>query len=441
MDLQKTNMENTGARAVLCGLNLSGDAEHYAVTMKELAELARALGLSVCGEVVQNASAVTQKTFIGSGKVEELRMEIDADDADIVLFNESLSPMQVRNLEDILDTEVMDRTGLILQIFQTRARTRGAKLQVESARLKYLLPRLQGMRRNLSRQGGGSGRLSNKGSGEEQIELDRRHIEHRIAEVDRQLAAIAKEMQTQRTRRLSSGLPRISLVGYTNAGKSTMMNRLLSLYGEENLQEEKQVYEEDLLFATLDTSVRRITPDGHRSFLLSDTVGFIRDLPHSLVTAFRSTLEEIRYADLLLMIIDASDPEAGEQVRVTHSTLKEIGADRIPVLYVYNKADKTDIPYPKTVGDRIYLSARSGAGIQELLTAIDRALGAGSEYCEYLLPFSAGGLAASLRERLGIADPEYLPDGMLIRGEFGPEDRAKLDRAAISGGPAAHSVL
>ncbi|MBQ4307983.1 MAG: GTPase HflX [Lachnospiraceae bacterium] len=435
MDLQSTSQERKAAKAVLCGLNLKDTPEHYAVTMKELGELAKALGLSVAGEVVQNASTVTQKTYIGSGKVEELRMEIDADDADIVIFNESLSPMQVRNLEDILDTEVMDRTGLILQIFQTRARTRGAKLQVESARLKYLLPRLQGMRRNLSRQGGGSGRLSNKGSGEEQIELDRRHIEHRIAEVDRQLAQIAKEMDTQRARRLTSGLPRVSLVGYTNAGKSTMMNTLLKLYGEENLQDEKQVYEEDLLFATLDTSIRRIAPDGHRSFLLSDTVGFIRDLPHSLVTAFRSTLEEIRYADLLLMIIDASDPEAEQQVKVTHSTLKEIGADTIPVLYVYNKADRTGISYPKVSGDRIYMCAKSGEGVEELLGAVDNALGADSISCEYLLPFSAGGLAADLRQRLGIDEPEYLPEGMLIRGVFGPADRAKLDLAAISGGP------
>ena len=318
-------------RAYLAGVNTGKDRESYDATMKELEDLAKALGFEVAGILIQNTDTLTQRTYLGSGKVLELRDQVEREAADIVFFNEALSPMQVRNLEDLLDTEVMDRTGLILQIFSTRARTREAKLQVESARLQYLLPRLAHMRAGLSRQGGGSGRLSNKGAGEEQLELDRRHIEHRIADLRRQLEQMEKERGTQRARRLNSGLPLVALVGYTNAGKSTVLNRLLlqqenTRRGNSNAAEgartgesapEKLVFEKDMLFATLDTSVRRIEPDGMRPFLLSDTVGFIRDLPHALVKAFRSTLEEVRFADLLVEVVDCSDPSFKEHMAVT----------------------------------------------------------------------------------------------------------------------------
>ena len=216
-------------RAVLAGLNTEKSPERYLSSMKELAQLAEACDLEVTSSIVHNAPAVTQKTLFGRGKVEEIKTAVLADNADIVIVQESLTPMQVRNLEDFLDTEVMDRTGIILQIFSTRARTREARLQVKSAQLQYMLPRLVGMRKNLSRQGGGSGRLSNKGAGEEKLELDRRHIEHLLAEINRQLKEVEKERSTQRSRRLRSGLPLVSLVGYTNAGKSTLMNGLLSL--------------------------------------------------------------------------------------------------------------------------------------------------------------------------------------------------------------------
>lgn len=371
------------ARAILAGLNTHLSSEHYEASMKELARLAEACDLEVAGILIQNAPRVTQRTYIGSGKVEELRMEIFAKDADIVIFNEPLSPMQVRNLEDDLDTEVMDRTGIILQIFGTRARTREAKLQVQSAQLQYMLPRLSGMRKNLSRQGGGSGRLSNKGAGEEKLELDRRHIEHQLTQIRRQLKKVEKERDTQRSRRISSGLPLVSLVGYTNAGKSTLMNGFLQRCRQTvpGAPVSKQVFEKDMLFATLDTSVRRIQIPEHKSFLLSDTVGFISSLPHTLVRAFQSTLDEVRYASLLLEVVDFSDPDYENEIQVTRKTLREIGADDIPLLIVYNKADRVagteehpDLTLPQVYPDHIYMSAVTGEGYEELLSMIDAAV-------------------------------------------------------------------
>lgn len=375
--------KKTKARAVLAGLNTDESAGRYDASIEELARLAQACDLEVVGKVVQHAPHVTQRTYLGRGKVQELRMEILADDADIVIFNESLSPMQVRNLEDDLDTEVMDRTGIILQIFGTRARTREAKLQVQSAQLQYMLPRLAGMRKNLSRQGGGSGRLSNKGAGEEKLELDRRHIERQLTQIRRQLQKVERERDTQRSRRISSGLPLVSLVGYTNAGKSTLMNGFLqrSRGMAPGAPASKKVLEKDMLFATLDTSVRQIQIPGHKPFLLSDTVGFISNLPHTLIQAFRSTLDEVRYASLLLEVVDYSDSDYENEVQVTRETLKEIGADAVPLLIVYNKsdlvagtADHPELTLPQVYPDHIYMSASAGDGYEELLSMIDAAV-------------------------------------------------------------------
>ena len=348
--------------------------------MEELRKLAEACELEVTSFVVQNAPAVTQKTLLGRGKVEELKAAVLADDADIVIFQETLTPMQVRNLEDLLDTEVMDRTGIILQIFSKRAKTREARLQVKSAQLQYMLPRLAGMRKNLSRQGGGSGRLSNKGAGEEKLELDRRHIERQLAEIRRQLKEVDKERDTQRGRRLQSGLPLVALVGYTNAGKSTLMNGLLSLCSNKASERSpKSVFEKDMLFATLDTSVRRIAVRQENPFLLCDTVGFISELPHTLVKAFRSTLDEVRYAYLLLEVVDYSDPEYQEHLRVTRNTLEEIGAGDIPVLVVYNKTDLCEeVPQHRLFSDHIYFSARRKEDYALLLSLISQNLSGSS---------------------------------------------------------------
>ncbi len=417
-------------KAILAGLCTGRDRQQYEASMKELEELAAACGLAVADCFIQFAPSVTQKTLFGSGKVEEIRTWIEHYDADIVVVNESLTPMQVRNLEDAWDTEVLDRTGIILQIFSTRARTREARLQVESARLRYMLPRLAGLRKNLSRQGGGSGRLSNKGAGEEKLELDRRHIEHRIEELDRQLEAVEKERKTQRSRRESSGLCRVALTGYTNAGKSTLMNRLLEFAAQEDSSSEvrgKQVFEKDMLFATLDTSVRKIKAQGHHAFLLSDTVGFISDLPHSLVKAFRSTLDEVRFADLLLEIVDVSDPDYERQISVTAHTLEEIGAGTVPVIYVLNKADRLeDVSLPKINGERIWMSAKTGEGLDELLSMIDEAIAADWKEEEMVVPYRKGALLHELGEKYPIEKLEYLPDGIRIRAVMSPADLKRL---------------
>ena len=414
-------------RAVLAGLNTDKSPERYLSSMKELAQLAEACDLEVTSSIVQNAPTVTQKTLFGRGKVEEIKTAVLADDADIVIVQESLTPMQVRNLEDFLDTEVMDRTGIILQIFSTRARTREARLQVKSAQLQYMLPRLVGMRKNLSRQGGGSGRLSNKGSGEEKLELDRRHIEHQLAEINRQLKEVEKERSTQRSRRLQSGLPLVSLVGYTNAGKSTLMNGLLSLCpNPSDSAQDRTVLEKDMLFATLDTSVRSIRIPGHSPFLLSDTVGFISDLPHTLVKAFRSTLDEVKYADLLVEVVDYSDPEWQEQLKVTRRTLDEIGASDIPTLVVYNKADLCeDLPVLRSFPDHIYFSARNRDGYEPLLNLLDQTLDGKKEQHTYLLPYSCGGLLNEMQKKYPDSRMEYLPEGVKLDITLSEKD-AKL---------------
>ena len=401
----KINNSEESSRAILAGCCTDLSPEKHARAMSELRGLAEACGLLVVSVIVQNAPQITHATYIGSGKVIELKHEIEACDADIVLFNEALTPMQMRNLEKELDTEVLDRTGLILQIFASRARTREAKLQVESARLQYMLPRLIGMRASLSRQGGGSGRLSNKGAGEQKLELDRRRIEKRIAELRRELEIVERERSTQRSRRLRIGLTRVALVGYTNAGKSTIMNALLKGSQDKG----KEVLEADMLFATLDTSVRRIEAPGHIPFLLSDTVGFVSDLPHALVKAFRSTLDEVRYADLLLEVVDFSDPDYREQIEVTAKTLEEIGADHIPVVYLYNKTDlvltgegeksrpiPNDIPFRR--GETLYLAAGKGIGIPEILDLIDSALEEDRLECSFHVPYSRAGLLQQMRQ-------------------------------------------
>ncbi|MBE5839220.1 GTPase HflX [Butyrivibrio sp.] len=436
----ESNTEKESVRAILVGLNQGESDSDFERSMNELKELTKALDIEVACTVTQSLPNPDRSTYIGSGKVEEIRSSLDVFDADIIIFNDTLSPMQIRNLEKALDTEVIDRTGLILQIFAKRARTKEARQQVEYAQLQYMLPRLAHMRTSLSRQGGGSGRLSNKGSGEKQLELDRRRIEHRMAELRRDLSYIEKERDTQRGRRLRSGLPRISLVGYTNAGKSTIMNNLLRMYGGEAF-DEKQVLEKDMLFATLDTSVRKISAPGHRPFLLSDTVGFISELPHALVKAFRSTLEEAKYADLLLQVIDFSDPEYRYHMDVTKETLAEIGAGDIPVIYVFNKSDVVQdeqaqagqlvMNVPKSMDDRIYISARADDSLNTLIELIEKKLGETENECVMLIPYSEGGLLSLLTGKGVVKSSEYLEEGIKIAATLGSDDYQRYNSYII----------
>lgn len=315
-------------QALLVGINNMEDEDDFDRSMEELERLAQACNMETVGILTQKLETVNNALYLGSGKVQELKEFAENIDADIIVFDNSLTPTQLRNLQQILKKPILDRTSLILDIFSERARTREAKLQVETAKLQYLLPRLVGMHEALSRQGGGSG-LANKGAGEKKLELDRRKIEHRLAELRRELEEVAEERETQRKKRLASSLPLVALVGYTNAGKSTLLNRMIDKYAGD---ESKKVLEKDMLFATLETTVRKIELPDRRKFLLSDTVGFIHKLPPSLIKAFRSTLEEIKNADLLLHVIDYADKNYKKQIAVTEKTLEELGCASIPVI-------------------------------------------------------------------------------------------------------------
>ena len=403
--------------AILVGVNLDHDPG-FDRSMKELAELTKACDMEVVCIHTQNLSAPNTALYVGKGKVDEIKESLIFYKANTVIFDNALSPIQVRNLTQELDAVVLDRTALILQIFDCRAKTAEAKMQVELAKLQYMLPRLVGLHNNLSRQGGGSGSLSNKGAGEKKLELDRRKIEKQISFLKRELADMEQNKEVMRKKRNQSALPKVALVGYTNAGKSTILNQFVSRYSKE---EGKQVLEKDMLFATLETSVRQISPSGKKSFLLSDTVGFIDKLPHNLVKAFRSTLQEVKDADLLLHVIDFSDPDFSDHIRVTKDTLEELSASHIPVLYVYNKADLLDPSAPpKLVDQKLYLSAKSDSGIEALLEAIENLLNQGDKTLTLLIPFSMGQIVSDLTLNARILSTEYTPEGTLIEVQGAP---------------------
>lgn len=399
-------------KALIVGVNLNGQ-DDFELSMKELESLAQACNMEVVGRAEQNMEYANTATYIGAGKVQEVREAAHLLDADIVLFDNALSPIQLRNLQNELDKPVMDRTTLILEIFSTRAKTKEAKLQVEVARLQYMLPRLVGLHDALSRQGGASGAMSSKGAGEKKIELDRRRLEQRLTSMKRELENISEERRTQRKKRSESGIPRVALVGYTNAGKSTIMNMFLSAYVED---EEKQVFEKNMLFATLDTTVRRIAPPDRNPFLLSDTVGFISKLPHNLIKAFRSTLEEVKEADLLIQVVDYSDEHYMDYMKVTQDTIRELEADKVPMLYVFNKADICGMGQFAVVQgtDKIYMSAKSGDGMEALLDMIEGKLAGGYEDCKLLIPYQRGDVVSYLNDNAVIHETDYREDGVYL---------------------------
>ncbi len=409
-------------KVLLVGVD-TGEEEDFDRSMEELGSLAEACDMQVVGIITQRMETVNKALYIGTGKVKEVKEFAGDIEAEIVCFDNALSPSQMRNLGDELELPIIDRTNLILDIFATRAQTREAKLQVETARLQYLLPRLVGMRESLGRQGGASGSMSNKGAGEKKLELDRRKIEHRISELQKELEEVARERSTQRKRRTESRIPQVALVGYTNAGKSTVMNQMVDLYGD---NPEKKVLQKDMLFATLETSIRMIDTGENKPFLLADTVGFIHKLPHGLVKAFRSTLEEVKYADLLVQVIDFSDDHYKQRMEVTAQTLKELEAGDIPMIYVYNKADLKGMDnLPRCREQQIYTCAVNGIGMEELAAMILEKVYAGHVECEFLIPYDKGNVVSYLCANATVLSQDYREDGVYMKVECHRQDAEK----------------
>ncbi|QHQ63483.1 GTPase HflX [Anaerocolumna sedimenticola] len=442
-------------KALLIGANLN-DNEDFTNSMEELRNLAEACDIDTVSEVSQNLSRINAQYYLGKGKILEISELAKEIGVDLVIFNDELSPSQVRNLEETVECRVIDRTVLILDIFAQRAKTKEAQLQVEIAKLQYMLPRLIGSAEALGRQGGGAG-LKNKGSGEKKLELDRRKLEDRISALNKELELLVSRRQNQRKWRKKNEIPVVALVGYTNAGKSTIMNVMLDLY---NPNAEKKVFEKDMLFATLETSVRNITLPDNKNFLLTDTVGFISKLPHHLVKAFRSTLEEVAEADLLIHVIDYSNPNYKEQMKVTQETLKELGADQIPVIYAFNKVDLAkgyqdnadmdsmgrdgmdtdnadgdnidmvntllDLNRELSIQDSVIISAKKKIGMDGLIAAIKKHVFADYVKLELRIPYQNGNVVSYLNDHASILSSQYENDGIWIVAECKKTDYEKL---------------
>ncbi len=422
-------MEQLREQAVIVGIQLN-NRTNFASAMEELRSLADACQIEVVGELTQKAERVNPSLYMGSGKIQELKELMTTCEATVAIFNDELSPSQIRNLEKELDCRVIDRTILILDIFSSRAQTTEAKLQVEVARLQYMLPRLVGLRESLGRQGGGGGAgLKNRGSGETKLELDRRRIEDRIAALQSDLEKLVARRHIQRKQRRKNEVPVVCLVGYTNTGKSSLMNALVRKY---NPGSGKEVLAKDMLFATLETSVRSIELPDRRSFLLTDTVGFVSQLPHHLIKAFRSTLEEVTESDLLLHIVDCSDPEYKQRVEVTNDTLRELGAGEIPTLFVYNKADLADRDYPRIEDGNVYVSARKERGMEELIRLVSERVFTDYKNYEILIPFNQGKLVSYFSEHAHVHEISHEEEGTRLSMTCREADYEKFRDGFIS---------
>lgn len=372
-------------------------------SIRELGELVQTAGGIVAGEIIQNKSDIETATYMGEGKLEELKAAVDTLDADMVVFDDELSPVQMRNITDFLGIKVLDRSMLILDIFAMRAKSGEGKLQVELAQLKYRLPRLRGFGTEMSRTGAGIG---TRGPGETRLESDRRHIRRRIGALEDEIKELKKHRGLIRDRRKKDGVITAALVGYTNAGKSTLLNTLT----------DAEVFAEDKLFATLDPTSRAITLDDKRQILLVDTVGFIRKLPHHLIEAFKSTLEEAVVADVLLHVIDASGDEMNNQIAVVEQVLFDIGAVGKPVVAVFNKCDKLD-EYPVTMpkSDKcVYISAKQKQNIDKLIEAIAETAPGRKQRVRACIPYSAGAVVNELHENQKVISEEYSENGTVM---------------------------
>ena len=397
-------------RAVLVGLNADCFTKAQTATdetLEELEALLETAGGFCTGKVLQNRHTPDAHSFIGEGKALEVKMLVEATASTMVIFDNELSPGNIRALEEIIGVTVLDRSALILDIFAQRAKTKEGRLQVELAQYQYLLPRLSGMGASLSRQGGGIG---TRGPGETKLESDRRHIRERITRLQHELEQVRQVRSVQRERRMKNSVPVVAIVGYTNAGKSTLLNQLTGAGIPAN----------NRLFDTLDTTSRQLTVSDNLDVVLSDTVGFIAKLPHHLVDAFRATLEELEYADLLLHVIDASDPNREEHIEVVDKLIAKLAKPGTKVLRCYNKADLVDATEIPIGDDVVKMSARHGYGMEELLKAIENALGHSRHHVVLTLPYSQGGLVDTLHKNAQVLNVDYTGDGIVVETVLDP---------------------
>ena len=391
-------------RAVLVGLNADCFTKAQTATdetLEELEALLETAGGFCTGKVLQNRHTPDSHSFIGEGKAQEVKMLVEVTESTMVVFDNELSPGNIRALEEIIGVTVLDRSALILDIFAQRAKTKEGRLQVELAQYQYLLPRLSGMGKSLSRQGGGIG---TRGPGETKLESDRRHIRERINRLKDELEQVRQVRSVQRERRMKNSVPVVAIVGYTNAGKSTLLNQLTDAGIPAN----------NRLFDTLDTTSRQLTVSDNLDVILSDTVGFIAKLPHHLVDAFRATLEELEYSDLLLHVIDSADPNREEHIEVVDRLIAKLAKPGTQVLRCYNKADlvePTDIPIGEDV---VRISAKQGFGMQELLSAIERTLGPSRHHIVVTLPYAMGGMLETLHNNAQVLSTDYTGEGIVV---------------------------
>ena len=391
-------------RAVLVGLNADCFKKEQTATeetLEELDALLETAGGFCTAKVLQNRKTPDSHSFIGEGKAQEVKMLIEATNSTMAVFDNDLSPGQIRALEEILGVTVLDRSALILDIFAQRAKTKEGRLQVELAQYKYLLPKLSGMGKSLSRQGGGIG---TRGPGETKLESDRRHIRERITRLEQELEQVRQVRSVQRERRMKNSVPVVAIVGYTNAGKSTLLNQLTGAGIPAN----------NRLFDTLDTTSRQLTVSDNLDVVLSDTVGFIAKLPHHLVDAFRATLEELQYADLLLHVIDSADEHRQEHMEVVEKLIAQLARPGTPVIECYNKCDLVS-PEEIPVGENVVaISARQGRGMEQLLSAIEKALNQGLHHVEVTLPYAMGGMVETLHDGAQVISVEYTAEGIVV---------------------------
>lgn len=408
-------LEDFKERVILVGVS-EQDGDDAEDSLAELAELVKTAGASVAGTLIQKRELIHPGTYVGAGKVAEIAELLEHTGATGIVCDDELSPAQLKNLETMLNTKVMDRTLIILDIFAARATTSEGKIQVELAQLKYRLSRLTGLGRSMSRLGGGIG---TRGPGEKKLEIDRRLINDRIAQLNRELKEVVKHREIARAKRERNAVPVVAIVGYTNAGKSTLLNHLT----------DAEVLEEDKLFATLDPTTRMLELEGHQQVLLTDTVGFIRKLPHHLIEAFKSTLEEAKYADYIIHVVDASNPQRDKQMYIVYETLDHLGVKNKKILTLFNKIDirTDDDPLQDFRADHVLqISATENAGLDAVKDVLQEMLREDKIYIERVIPYAQAGVLQLVRNKGELVSEEYVPEGISIRAYVPMEVYGKL---------------